>query len=91
MSNNFNADHYTVKGSVPGHATDSEDLRHFNVLSHNPSKLHSYGADSTPEHALVVLQQGSGRNAKAVASFTPKQAQQLADALHAAAWPHEMC
>lgn len=90
MSNRFNPDHYAEKGSTQGHMPDSEKQQKFSVLSYNPSKFH-YAENTPEEHEFVVLQQGKGSNAKIVAYFSVKQAQELADALNAAVSQHEIC
>ena len=91
MPNHFKADHYATKGTAQGHAQGSDAQTQYSVLSHNPSSFNASSAEATPDHALVVLQEGKGANAKPLATFTPQQAHQLANALHAAADQHDIC
>lgn len=90
IASHFIANHYTTKTTVEAKVPESGSQVSLSVLSHNPSELKFHCDDATPDHALVVLQQGSKSNAQQIASFTPAQARELADALYATAAEHEV-
>lgn len=91
QAHHFTANHHTTKTTIKAKAPDGASPVSLSVLSHNTSNLNTNDADPAPDHALIVLQQCGKANTQPIATFTPKQARELAQALYAAAEEHEAC